>query len=128
MNGALPTNDLKKLLAQAEADGLTLNDLAATYEQYRMAPQEVLNELSIAVAKGYLDGTLTYEFCDGVMNGIIAALVDVGMNREMPEPAFSLYQAFDQGGWIRSNDPPGTDPSEKYAKPLVLQIINDFIG
>jgi hypothetical protein len=79
----------------------------------------VLNELSVLVAEGYLQGSLLYEFCDGVMNGIINAVVEVGMNNDMPQPAFSLYQAFDQGEWIRSNDPPGTDPSEKYTKPVV---------
>ncbi|WP_262209087.1 hypothetical protein [Pseudomonas sp. 14P_5.3_Bac1] len=97
----MPKNQRNKLLVEAEAYGLTLNDLAATCEEFGVAPRNLLNELSIAVAEGYLAGALTYEFCDGVMNGLIAAIVDVGMTNDMPQPAFSLYQAFDQGEWGR---------------------------
>lgn len=113
----LPKNKLKELSAKAEADGLTLSDLVPICERFGVAPQDVLNELSVAVAEGYLQGTLLYDFCDGVMNGIINAVVEVGMTNDMPQPAFSLYQAFDQGEWLRSNDPPETDPSEQYTKP-----------
>lgn len=119
----LPKNELKELSVKAETDGLTLSDLAATCEKFDVAPQDVLNELSVAVAEGYLQGSLLYDFCDGVMNGIINAVVEVGMTNDMPQPAFSLYQAFDQGEWFRSNDPPETDPSKKYTKPMVEEIM-----
>lgn len=124
----LPKNELEKLSMKAEADGLTLSDLAVTCEKFDVTPQDVLNELSVAVAEGYLEGSLIYDFCDGVMNGIINAVVEVGMTNEMPQPAFSLYQAFDQGEWFRSNDPPGTDPSEKYTKPVVREIMQALSG
>lgn len=124
----LPKNELKELSVKAEADGLTLSNLAATCEKFDVAPQDVLNELSVTVAEGYLQGSLIYDFCDGVMNGIINAVIEVGMTNEMPQPAFSLYQAFDQGEWIRSNDPPETDPSEKYTKPVVQEIMRTLRG
>ncbi|RMT49178.1 hypothetical protein ALP46_200252 [Pseudomonas amygdali pv. myricae] len=38
------------------------------------------------------------------MNGIISAVVEVSDTEEMPQPAFSLYQAFDQGEWFRNDD------------------------
>jgi hypothetical protein len=121
--GVLPNDVLNTLLANAEADGLTLSDLAGTCEKFDVTPQDVLNELSVAVAESYLEGASTYDFCNGVMNGIIDAVVEVAMTNEMPQPAFSLCQAFDQGEWIRSNDPPETEPSEKYTKPLVRKIM-----
>jgi len=117
-----------ELSVKAEAYGLTLSDLSATCEKFDVAPQDVLNELSVAVAEGYLQESLIYDFCDGVMNGIINAVVEVGMTNDMPQPAFSLYQAFDQGEWIRSNDPPETDPSEKYTKPVVQEIMGTLRG
>jgi hypothetical protein len=124
----LPHNVLMELSVKADSYGLTLSDLAATCEKFDVAPQDVLNELSIAVAEGYLQGSLIYCFCDSVMNGIINAVVEVGMTDDMPQPAFSLYQAFDQGEWIRSNDPPETDPSEKYTKPAVQEIMAALAG
>ncbi|MNI99887.1 hypothetical protein D3C73_1590840 [compost metagenome] len=75
-----------------------------------------------------MDGSLTYEFCDDVMNGIINAVVEVSMTEDMPQPAFSLYQAFDQGEWLRSDDPPGTDTGEKYTKPVVVKIMQTLKG
>lgn len=119
----LPKHELAELLVKARAENLTLSDIAALCEKFDVAPQYVLNELSVLVARGYLDGSLSYEFCDDVMNGIINAVVEVGMTHDMPQPAFALYQAFDQGEWIRSDDPPETDPGEKYTKPLVQEIM-----
>ena len=71
----LPKNELMELSVKAETDGLTLSDLAATCEKFDVAPQDVLNELSVAVAESYLQGSLLYDFCDGVMNRIINAVV-----------------------------------------------------
>lgn len=119
----LPKIELKELSVKAEADGLTLSDLVPICERFAVAPHDVLNELSVAVAEGYLQGSLLYDFCNGVMNGIINTVVEVGMTNDMPQPAFSLYQAFDQGEWFRSNDPSETDPSEKYTKPVVEEIM-----
>ncbi|SDX48589.1 hypothetical protein [Pseudomonas salomonii] len=119
----LPKIELKELSVKAESDGLTLSDLVPICERFDVAPHDVLNELSVAVAEGYLQGSLLYDFCDGVMNGIINAVVELGMTNDMPQPAFSLYQAFDQGEWFRSNDPPETDTSEKYTKPVVEEMM-----
>ncbi|ROM34332.1 hypothetical protein BK648_26805 [Pseudomonas poae] len=57
------------------------------------------------------------------MNGIINAVVEVGMTNDMPLPAFSLYQAFDQGERLRSNDAPETVPGEKYTKRVVEDVM-----
>lgn len=121
-------NELDELSAKAETDDLTLNDLAPICERFCVAPKDVLNELSIAVAEGYLDGSLTYEFCDGVMNGIINAVVEVSVTEDMPQPAYSLYHAFDQGEWVRSDDPPETDTGGKYTKPVVVEIVRALKG
>jgi hypothetical protein len=124
----LPKIELRELSVKAEAYGLTLGDLIPICERFGVAPHDVLNELSIEVAEAYLQEYLLYDFCDGVMNGIINAVVEVGMTNDMPQPAFSLCQAFDQGEWFRSNDPPETDPSDKYTKPVVEEIMRPLRG
>ncbi|WP_460124639.1 hypothetical protein [Pseudomonas sp. S2_C03] len=128
MIGVLPKSEINELLAMAQADGLTLTDLARICQAFNIAPKQVLNELSVAVAGGYLDGSLAYEFCDDVMNGIINAVVEVSMTEDIPQPAFLLYQAFDQGEWLRSDDPLGTDTGENYTKPLVVKIMQTLKG
>jgi hypothetical protein len=122
----LPNNELHELSTAAHTDGLSLRDLVPICERFGVAPKDILNELAIAIAQGYLEGSLTYMFCDSVMNGIINAVVDVSMTEDMPQPAFSLYQAFDDGEWLRSDDPPGTDAGEKYTKPAVVEIMRDL--
>ncbi|SDT32400.1 hypothetical protein SAMN05216598_5042 [Pseudomonas asplenii] len=128
MTRTLPKTELKALLVEADANGLAPDDLGATCEQFGITPKDVLNELAIAVAEGYLDETFTYGFCDSVMNGIINAVMDLGMTDDMPQPAFSLYQAFDQGEWIRRGDSPDSDPSEKYTRPAVQEILRTIRG
>lgn len=128
MTSVLPKNEIIQLTTTAETEGLTLSDLAPLCETFSIAPSDVLNELAIAVSVGYLDGTLSYEFCDDVMNGIIHAVVDASITEEMPQPAFSLWQAFDQGEWFRGDDLPDTDTGEKYTKPAVVEIMRMLRG
>ena len=126
MNKVLPNSDLQALCVEAETRGVALSDLESICSEFRVSPETVLNELSLTVAEGYLSGTLSYEFCDGVMNGIVNAIVDLGMAGELPQPAFALYQAFDLGEWVRSSDSPDADPGEKHTTPTVLEILRDL--
>ena len=126
MNKVLPNSDLQALCVEAEAKGVALSDLESICSEFGVSPETVLNELSITVAEAYLSENLSYEFCDGVMNGIANAIFDLGVAGELPQPAFALYQAFDLGEWVRSSDSPDTDPGEKYTTPTVLEILRDF--
>ncbi len=126
MNKVLPNSDLQALCVEAEAKGVALSDLESICSEFGVSPETVLNGLSLTVAESYLSGTLSYEFCDGVMNGIANAIVDLGMAGEFPQPAFALYQAFDLGEWGRSSDSPEVDPGEKYTAPTVLEILRDL--
>ncbi|WLH32668.1 hypothetical protein [Pseudomonas canadensis] len=122
----LPNGSLQALCVEAETKGIALSDLESICSEFRVGPETVLNELSLTVAEGYMCGTLGYEFCDGVMNGIVNAILDLGMIGEIPHPAFALYQAFDQGEWSRSSDSPDTDLGEKYTTPTVLEILRNL--
>ncbi len=126
MTQELSDRELKTLLIAAEEHGLELSDLEQIRLQSGMNSADILNKLALTVAEGYLSHALTYEFCDGVMNGIANAIFEVGVVTDLPQPAFSLYQAFDQGEWVRSNDPPDTDPGEKYTRPVVMQIMSSL--
>ncbi|KPB71968.1 hypothetical protein ACKUFS_26595 [Pseudomonas cannabina] len=46
----LPKIELRELSVKADADGLTLGDLIPLCERFGVAPHDVLNELSVAVA------------------------------------------------------------------------------
>lgn len=122
----LPNGSLQALCVEAERRGIALSDLESICSEFGVSPETVLNELSTTVAEAYLSENLSYEFCDGVMNGIANAIFDLGMAGELPQPAFALYQAFDLGEWVRSSDSPDTDPGEKYTTPTVLKILRNL--
>ncbi|NVZ50736.1 hypothetical protein HX792_10350 [Pseudomonas sp. B6002] len=122
----LPVSELQALCVEAERNGIALSDLDSIRSKFGVSPEAILNEVALTVAQGYATGALSYEFCDDVMNGIANAIVDLGRVGELPQPAFSLYQAFDEGEWHRNSDSPEDDPGEKYTRPLVLEILSDL--
>ncbi|HCN44733.1 MAG TPA: hypothetical protein DIT18_02940 [Pseudomonas sp.] len=126
MTEKLSQDDLKALWVNAAEHGLTLNDLSAIAMRYDIGADDLLNELSSRLAVDFLSGSLTYDFCDQVINGLFDAITDLGIQNEFPEPAFALYKAFDQGEWVRQDDPPGIDPGEKYTRPQVVAIMARF--
>lgn len=124
----LTTEQRHALLQQAQQEGLSLSDLEAFGSTLGLAATQLLNELAIATAQGYLAGTLSYEDGDEVMNGLASAIYDAGMHGDFPHPALALYHAFDDGEYQRRNDPPQTNPGEQYTRPQVEQILRDHKG
>lgn len=123
VSSKLPTAEVHALWARADLSNLTLLDLSETCVEHDAGPDEILNELAVRLAEGYLAGSLTYEFCDNVVNGLFGAIIEFGMDNGLPEPAFDIYLAFDQGEWVRESDPQDIDPSEKYTRPAVIEIM-----
>lgn len=126
MTEKLSQDVLKALWANAAKDGLTLTALSTIAMGYGIGADDLLNELSSRLAVDYLSGSLTYDFCDQVINGLFEAITDLGVQNGLPEPAFALYKAFDQGEWVRQEDPPGIAPGEKYTRPQVVAIMASF--
>ncbi|NWA28541.1 hypothetical protein HX866_26990 [Pseudomonas gingeri] len=121
-------NDLHVFLAEAEQNGLVLADVEAACLTLGVGSSVLLSRLSVEVAEGFLSGTLAFETCSSIMNGIANAIFDLGMTGEFPQPALSLYQAFDQGEWGRIDDPETSRPSEQYTRPRVVEILRGLQG
>jgi hypothetical protein len=95
-------------------------------EQNCFSPEFFSNEFSILVAKGFADGKLSYEFCDEAMNylwGVITTPPVFGPDKNIPEPAFAIYQAFDEGEYYHLGDNREVEPMEKYTRPKINQIL-----
>lgn len=84
------------------------------------------NTLSLRVARRLVDGDLTFEAADNVMNWVWSYMVgrasDIGEST-MPEPAYSIYDAIDAGEYEHSSDGPQVDPVQKYTIPGLKQIL-----
>ncbi|WP_100641512.1 hypothetical protein [Marinobacter salexigens] len=91
----------------------------------RTMPEQFCNDYAVWVAKGFYEERLTYEFCDGAMNylwGFMTTPPVFGEDKNIPEPAFEIYRAFDEGEYHHQGDPSAIDPVEKYTKPLVEEL------
>jgi hypothetical protein len=87
---------------------------------------EIYNQLSLEIARRYDSGLLSFTDADWAMNNInpfwIDDAVKFGDGFVLPEPADSIYLAFDAGEWDRGD---GKDPEIEFTKPLIRKILEN---
>ncbi|WP_313465139.1 hypothetical protein [Pseudomonas nitroreducens] len=111
------------LWRKAAEIGIARSDLEPYCGQTGLPVADLLNELSVVLAKHFIDGALSFEFCDSVMNGFLDLIVELALEGPTPQPAFSIYQAFDEGESLRRDDVTEIVPWEKYTRPALLEIL-----
>jgi hypothetical protein len=113
------------ILALALEAKLRLEDVTAYYSKAKLPPSDVWNSLAIAIAERFLKGQLTFDVADHAINVLNSLMIqDIGESegaQSLPEPADSIYLAFDRGEYGHHGD--GADPVEKYTKPELRKII-----
>ena len=92
---------------------------------HSLSVAELQNILSLEVARHFLAGEMAYEDADEIANVVYAVMVEDavahGDGFAFPEPAFSIYEAFDAGEWDRGD---GADPVERYTRPALREILS----
>ncbi|MGF6667958.1 hypothetical protein [Pseudomonas monsensis] len=101
----------------------TLHDLGSLCRDLQIAPRDLLNQVAIAMARQFLAGTRDFHACDEVMNSLFSDIVDLGVREEMPEPAFSIYLAFDAGEHWHTGDTRDVLPWERWTRPELERIL-----
>ena len=103
---------------------LTRDGLHSAANLSGVPPNDLYNALLLEVTKRFLRGELSFEDADGVANDVwecmTSDMVDLGDAFEMAEPAYSIYQAFDDGEWGRVD---GEDPVEQYTRPELGRLL-----
>ena len=91
-----------------------------------ISPDEFCNEFAVYLAKGFHAGRLTYEFCDEAINYLFQFFTtpSVFSPEKLPEPAFEINLAFDEGEYYRSSDPSDINLVEKYTRPHIIEILH----
>jgi len=79
-----------------------------------------LDALALTVAQRYMNGSLTFEIADAVMNDLFAHGCELS---EIPSLMYSIYEAFDDGEYVHREDPPGTDSEVKYTRPQLARVL-----
>lgn len=103
-------------------------ELSVICEHLQINSRDLLNQLAISVARLFITGARDFHYCDEVMNIVISDIVDLSMHADMPQPASSIYQAFDAGEYWHSGDDRDVFPWEKWTRPeleIILWKVND---
>jgi hypothetical protein len=87
---------------------------------------DLCNSIALTIARRFNETAMTYEDADGVANAL-SRLMIAHVTREadacLPEPAWSIFLAFDAGEYDRGD---GTDPVECYTRRLVRQALGEL--
>lgn len=115
----------KSFIERAAAGALVRKEVDAFCVQHGLNAADFFNSLSIDIAKGFDSGELDFWPANHAMNHIFSFLLEdfalVGDGYEFPEPAFSIYEAFDAGEWDRGD---GRDPVITYTAPEIKRILS----
>lgn len=88
------------------------------------APHAVFcDDFAHYVGESFLNGSLTYDLADRAMNGLYVYCYHLDIDRGMPDYAFRMLNAFEEGEYIHDGDTPGTIQHERHVKPLVLELV-----
>ena len=111
---------LQHLADRSDASELTESDVEAYATANDLTTGQVYDALALHLATGYAENTLTYEFCDSAMNFAMGLA-----SYDVPDLAWSVYSAFDEGEYFHDNDSRDIDPAEKYTRPWIQKILKD---
>ena len=108
---------MDKIIAQCLAEQKpTAESLAREIGEY--VHEEFCISFCARVASEFVAGRLSYEGADAAVSWL-HYFCYVDADRGMPDFATDIHEAFDQGEYMHAGDPPGTDPVEKYTRPLL---------
>ena len=82
---------------------------------------QLCNDIALEVAKRFDSGTMSHEDGDNVMNTIVGLMTDDdAAGHPLAEPAWSIYEAFDDGRNVRRY---GADPVGSYTRPTIRGLL-----
>jgi hypothetical protein len=111
---------LDALIQRCDSEPLT--DAAIAQFLARSSREEFCDAFSRRVAHEYAAGRMSFDTADAAMNRLFA-YAHLGDDDFLPTYSRDVFEAFDEGEYRHSEDPPGTDPEQKYTRPQILEIV-----
>jgi len=86
--------------------------------------KDVFNKIAIKIGQEFQKENLSFDDADFAINDLWSLIVDFTITDEfkvkLPEPAYSIYDAFDQGEYVHKD---GKDPVEHHTKRLLKEAL-----
>ena len=111
---------LDELIKRCETEQLTKSTIAPFLSELSL--EEFCDTFSRRVAQEYGSGRMSFDVADAAMNRMWE-FAFLGDENFIPPYSREVFEAFDDGEYHHSGDPPGTDPELKYTRPWILEIL-----
>lgn len=88
----------------------------------------LFDQIGAEIARGYHEGSLSFEFCDTLVNHLFGLLTFKQTNENpVPWPPlfWRVYEAFDAGEWALPSRPE-FDPVSTFTDPDVAEIVDEL--
>jgi hypothetical protein len=117
-------NKMEILIQQAIKGEINLDDARAYCEMKTIQLSDLWNIMSLQIAREFHAGNLSYEDSDVAVNSIYIKMLPGELEDEfiLPEPAYSIFNAFDQGEFDHGD---GSNPVETITKPQIEKILKE---
>jgi hypothetical protein len=117
--------DIESIIQDAAKGWLDRDAFHDFCASHNLRFDDVCNTMALTIAQRFNDSVMSYEDADGVANalgGLMLGHVAREPDAILPEPAWTIYLAFDAGENDRGDD---ADPVEKFTKPLIRDLLRD---
>jgi hypothetical protein len=105
---------------------ITDEDIERWAAEVEISVEALFDGIAMYLARGFHTGTLSFAFCDRVVNHL--NLTDHAKNGPSTEPTlfWAVYLAFDAGEYWRPGD--DRDPIISYTRPDIGKIVEENVG
>ncbi|HEV7298999.1 MAG TPA: hypothetical protein VGN72_06495 [Tepidisphaeraceae bacterium] len=114
------------MISHGAAEGRLDLDAFRAFARERFASfEDACNAVAIEIARQFQRSQLTFRDADGAINAIEGQMIVSAANEtnaSLPEPAWSIYLAFDAGEWDHGE---AGDPVERYTIPLLKEALGE---
>ena len=117
--------ELQDVISHGAADGRLDADAFRAFARERFASfEDACNAVAIEIARQFQCSQLTFYGADGAVNALQGEMIYrmAHETNDLPEPAWSIYLAFDAGEW---NHGEADDPVERYTVPLLKAAVGE---
>ncbi|MGA2222690.1 MAG: hypothetical protein ABSH21_13110 [Verrucomicrobiia bacterium] len=111
---------IEELVRFAESQALNATVVEQACIKEKLSLQELYTAFARDVAEKYAKGVYSWSYCDAAMNRLFAYAYPV-TDTGLPEFAWKVYIAFDEGEYFHPGDPKDFDP-ESRTKALLAEI------
>jgi hypothetical protein len=84
--------------------------------------EEALNIVALSLARRYDAGEMTFAESDRAANSLHSWSM-LKRDRLLPEPAYQVFLAFDEGEYRHNGDANDVDPEAKYTRPMIKELL-----